>query len=219
MKYVEWIKESKTYICPKTGVYKIICVGGGASGGFIGQNGKTIGSAGSATSFGNILSANGGSVDFSIPLSTKAITGGQSGYDGVNYASSPLLYISEGSIVIGGNSVAGIETGHGYGAGGGAIGSEVLYKTSGSSNMSFKIFPASGRCGKMESTIVDLNEGQTVACTIGKGGTKNLTDGDIVSLINASTAITLVNSLETVKSNIKNGAYGLIIVQYLGESM
>ena len=217
MKYVEWIKESKTYTCPKAGVYKIICVGGGASGGIIGSNGKMIGFAGSATSFGGILSADGGTVTTN---SIAAIAGGQSGYDGVNYASSPLLATTDSNclIAIGGNSVAGIETGHGYGAGGGASGSTIQYKVGGTSNF-INMLPASGRCGKMESTIVDLNEGQIVACTIGNGGTVELTDDDIKSFMDAGTSIILETTSETVKSGTKSGADGLIIVQYLGENM
>ena len=34
MNYIQYIEESKSWTCPKSGVWKVICVGGGASGGY-----------------------------------------------------------------------------------------------------------------------------------------------------------------------------------------
>lgn len=68
MKYVEFIEESKTWICPKTGKWKAICVGGGSSGGGSFYDGTIlrtflIFNQGQPTSFGNFLTADGGFID------------------------------------------------------------------------------------------------------------------------------------------------------------
>ena len=50
MVYCETIEESKTWVCPKGGVWKIICIGGGGAG----AANNTIGGSGGTTSFGSI---------------------------------------------------------------------------------------------------------------------------------------------------------------------
>ena len=69
MKHIHYIKSSQEWICPETGKWKIICVGGGSSGGM----GISISSAvptavhnpGGATSFGSYLTAAGYDADAS----------------------------------------------------------------------------------------------------------------------------------------------------------
>ena len=67
MQYIQYIEESKTWVCPKTGKYKVICVGGGGTGilyttstevanQYIYQNGTP-------TSFGSYLTANGSQIN------------------------------------------------------------------------------------------------------------------------------------------------------------
>ena len=109
MQYIQYIEESKTWVCPKTGKYKVICVGGGGTGilyttstevasQYIYQNGTP-------TSFGSYLTANGSQI--SNPKSTlytdvptdnssnaKNLTnythiGGYGGYDGNSYGGTP----------------------------------------------------------------------------------------------------------------------------------
>lgn len=64
MQYLHYIEESKSWTCPKTGVWKVICVGGGASGGYYGKSSMiTAQHTGGTTSFGSYLSAQGGARD------------------------------------------------------------------------------------------------------------------------------------------------------------
>ena len=62
MQYLHYIEESKSWTCPKSGVWKVICVGGGASGGYYITSSKvaTGQHTGGTTSFGSYLSAEGG---------------------------------------------------------------------------------------------------------------------------------------------------------------
>ena len=61
MVYCETIETSKTWTCPKSGVWKVICVGGGGAGlSYYNDSTNSIGTAGGTTSFGSILSASGG---------------------------------------------------------------------------------------------------------------------------------------------------------------
>lgn len=165
MKHLEYIKTTQTWTCPATGVWKIIAVGGGAGG-----SASTTGNAGSTTSFGTILSAVGGTVS-SI---SEAGSGGFGGYTGFAYGGAPAVSTSDTSSAPVGNGGAKFCTGIGYGAGGAGK------------------YP--GYAGNLEMTIVDLEEGEEIACTIGTGGTAN--SGDL--------------------SNITNGRAGVIVVQYLG---
>lgn len=107
MQYIQYIEESKTWKCPKTGKYKVICVGGGGTGilyttstevdsQYIYQNGKP-------TSFGSYLTANGSQIsnpkstlftDNDISMDSSNISnythiGGYGGYDGNTYGGNP----------------------------------------------------------------------------------------------------------------------------------
>lgn len=183
MTHIEWIESSKTWICPKSGKYKVICVGGGASGAceVPGSTQQTIASkAGGTTSFGSYLSANGGAA--AELVENVYYASGFPGFTGFNYGGAPSIAIKEASasriatMVLNEGGIPGKTTAPGYGAGGGAIGDAV----------------GAGNAGRIKVTIVDLEVGQNVACTIGTGGSSN--------------------SAEYIAA----GADGVIVVQYLG---
>ena len=193
MTHIEWIESSKTWTCPKSGKYKVICVGGGASGGVKNTGSSTTvqpSVAGGTTSFGSILSAAGGTSSGAICKvgSNPAVVGGYGGWDGINYGGTPAIVdAKEGTfaaVAVGNGGMANTSdlasyhtTGVGYGAGGGA-GSSVNYGIP-------------GFAGKIKTTIVDIEMGETITCTIGAGGTKP-------------------------NSYAASGANGVIVVQYLG---
>ncbi len=215
MQYIYWIKESQSFICEKSGKYKIICVGGGASGGLAFTDAaECMQAVGSTTSFGSIISANGAERSKSSSLAaadygTNAVAGGQSGYDGINYASTACIATGDGVSTGGGSSAFMWGTGHGYGAGGGAHGLSISGKS---------LTAVAGACGKVESTIVDLEENQAVFCTVGGGGVLNLSDND-VSVYAASVGVELTASSgdgAKISACASDGADGVIIVQYLG---
>ena len=188
MKYIEWLKESQTWTCPKAGKWKVICVGGGASGGS-GGDAVVPTTAGGTTSFGSIVSASGAPstkdyIKTSSPIDNVWV-GAYGGYTGVSYGGTPAMAMNagdnfgvsgahtNGTLPSNFNPVCGI----GYGAGGASAAQKA---------------PIPGRAGSIESTIVDLEEGQVIMCTVGKGG--QTTDATTMS----------------------SGADGVIVVQYLG---
>lgn len=196
MKYIEWLKESQTWTCPKAGKWKVICVGGGASGGLHDSTENTVKltptTAGGTTSFGSIVSADGApsTSDYTAHgfSAVNSAVSGYGGYTGTTYGGVPMVGANStnSSLAAGGFGNAAVmafanpTAAVGYGAGGGA------------SAVSEKISPIPGRAGAIESTIVDLDEGQTIMCTVGKGG--QTTDATVMG----------------------SGADGVIVVQYLG---
>lgn len=104
MVYMETIEESKTWVCPKSGVWKVICIGGGGAG----LCNTIVGGSGGTTSFGSILSANGGAAA-SENVSTNAYS--SNGYNGaVEYGSSNNMFrtgLGYGASGIGYPNVAG----------------------------------------------------------------------------------------------------------------
>lgn len=225
MQYVYWLKESQTFICEKAGKYKIICVGGGSSGG-VGAPGASehLQAAGTTTSFGTVISAAGGTKSRGALVGLSANSGelsvgGQSGYDGINYAStSHVIYQGTGECATssGGESTVMWGTGHGYGAGGGAKGVAVKYTAGSTETVNFTA--SGGQCGRIESTIVDLEEGQAVYCTVGGGGVLNVSDAELLEYIKSvySTATAVTTTGAQVSACASDGADGVIIVQYLG---
>lgn len=223
MQYIHWIKESQSFVCGKSGKYKIICVGGGSSGGLgaIGST-DTLQAVGTTTSFGTIISADGGGktrVSADLNFDIKSTTGGQSGYDGINYGSTAHVMCASKSI-----SSAGAEstvmwgTGHGYGAGGGAKGISVNYNK-GSTGDSITFVAAAGKCGRVESTIVDLEENQSVFCTIGGGGVLKVSENDVLNYIKNAVdpaAVGVTIDADAFSACASDGADGVIIIQYLG---
>ena len=197
MKYIDWLKESQTWTCPKAGKWKVICVGGGASGGLYDSTENAVKltptTAGGTTSFGSIIAANGApsTSDYGLHgyATQKAGVSGYGGYTGTSYGGVPMT----GAVAIntefgaaGGTGNAAVHASGnpgsavGYGAGGGAA------------SLSAELSVIAGRAGSIESTIVDLDEGQTIMCTVGKGGQT------------------------TDPATMGSGADGVIVVQYLG---
>ena len=153
MVYCETIETSKTWTCPKSGVWKVICVGGGGAGlSYYDNNTNSIGTAGGTTSFGSILSASGGISGTDVNKDKIKITG--SDYSirytiGINGYNGAGVYGTE----------SGEYIGSGYGASGGAG-----YDGSVQARHS-------GLPGDVKSVITDISEGTSIACTIGSGGT------------------------------------------------
>lgn len=218
MQYLHYIEESKSWTCPKSGVWKVICVGGGASGGYYGSASKIIAQhTGGMTSFGSYLSAQGGAKRC-VPNPSNgqisagvAITGvgyygmamGQIGYDGTNCA-----------VTDGGN--------RGYGAGGDAcIFDFAILRKNGTMSDSVDGVNVGGSCGKVKSIIIDIDQGVMVACTIGKGGSNLFGDDDIKDMIaNKSYGFGgIQGGYEAFSKQFTSGNDGVIILQYLGESM
>lgn len=188
MIYCETIESSKTWTCPKDGVWKIICIGGGGGGYSYGAVNSTKytaqGGAGGSTSFGSYISASGGSAGKSDTAIHEYNSGsyhikGSSGINGYNGAS---MYGSSGT--------AGLDTGSGYGASGGSKCNE-----SGQWGVA-----APGHPGDVKTIILDLVSGTAVACTIGAAGTGEEASGSNQTII------------------AYPGRKGAIIVQYLGSS-
>ena len=148
MIYSETIRSNKSWTCPKAGIYKIICIGGGGSGAASLSNtaeAATSGTAGGTTSFGTYLSASGGTTGADAYTKGCISNGGSSinGYNGASAYGTP--------------NTASV-TGCGYGASGGA------HSKAGST------FVTGGQPGEIVSGILDIDAGKQVACTIGKGG-------------------------------------------------
>ena len=154
MNYIQYIEESKTWVCPKTGIWKVICVGGGGAGfTYRDKDESSIGTAGGTTSFGSILSASGGISGVDINKNKAKFF--DSNYDirhtvGINGYNGAGVYGAE----------SGEYIGSGYGASGGA----------GAANVS-SYSRNSGLPGDIKSVITDISEGTSIACTIGAGGT------------------------------------------------
>lgn len=153
MVYCETIETSKTWTCPKSGVWKVICVGGGGAGvSYYDDNANSIGTAGGTTSFGSILSASGG-------ISGADVDKDKNKLSDSNYSIRRAMGINgyNGAGVYGAES--GEYIGAGYGASGGAG-----YNNNVTSYHS-------GLPGDVKSVITDISEGTSIACTIGAGGT------------------------------------------------
>lgn len=222
MKYIEWLKESQTWVCPKAGKWKVICVGGGASGNFtISPSLRPVLTGnGGTTSFGSIISASGGIVSDLDGLTASLETVfGQDGYNGISIGGSGAC--SGGSspyVTLTGTGTASIQ-GHGYGASGGTINQRLRY-TKGDSTSDVDACPFTTPCGCIESTIVDLEEGQSIVCTVGKGGVPFVTDEKlleaIAAVIEGATSLAESTSAATLLANVASGKDGVIVVQYLG---
>lgn len=116
MQYIQYIESTQLWKCPKTGKYKITCVGGGtgvlyttsneASSPYLFQNGGP-------TSFGNYITASGSQItnpqnsiltdapnsninDYSF--NSFSNIGGYGGYDGVNYGGNPECVFVVGAV-------------------------------------------------------------------------------------------------------------------------
>lgn len=146
MVYCETIEESKIWVCPKTGVWKIICIGGGGAGeSYYRDDLYMTGASGGTTSFGNYLSAKGGISGKNITSDAhKAYVAPAYGINGFNGAAEY-------------GSPSGAQIGTGYGASGGAIDGGNLISSA-------------GLPGEVKTLITDISTNQSVACTVGIGG-------------------------------------------------
>lgn len=240
MNYIQYIEESKSWTCPKSGVWKVICVGGGATACLQSKEAAGyLGFQGGATSFGSYVAADGGA--FASGRTQTYGFGGQSGFDGINYGSTPMIFFNDSdgnSVFAGGASLPTYGTGFGYGASGGIIWSstpELQFTTSNTTsnngNYRIKLDCHVGTCGKIKSAIIDLADGEVIACTVGKGGDiKSLSNDDakikeiLYSMMrNGGTGYGVITDLGNAKTfvndDMSNGADGVIILQYLGENM
>ena len=242
MQYLHYIEESKSWTCPKSGVWKVICVGGGATACLQSKEAAGyLGFQGGATSFGSYVAADGGT--FASGLAQVEGFGGQSGFDGVNYGSTAMACngyrgsnSGYGYAVAGGASLPTYGTGFGYGASGGITWSsreELEFTTnntnSGNGNYRISLSCQAGTCGKIKSAIIDLADGEAIACTVGKGGDiKSLSNDDakikeiLYSMMREGKTYSITdlgNAKTFVNDYMSNGADGVIILQYLGENM
>lgn len=152
------ITSSQTWTAPVTGSYRVTCLGGGGGGASPG----VAGTAGGKTSFGAYVSANGGG---GAPTGCRGGTGGwagAAGYNGSNGGSSggsgggPGGGVG-GALSGGTGANASLSGGGGGGGGGNSYGG---------------VTGGGGGGGGYEVTkYVSLTKGNTVAITIGAGGT------------------------------------------------
>lgn len=213
MQYIYYLEESQTWVCPKSGRWKVICVGGGSTIAYVSsQSGCTSGITcnGESTSFGNYLSVNGGSITFFGSANNyNDESNGIGGYDLFQYGGS-------GTDRLGGHNGS---AGYGYGAGGGGIGlSSLQYFSVDRWASSGYVCTVPGECGDIKTITIDLSINENIACTVGKGGelTKNMVIEQLnQGLFPASTPVTDVK--ESVIDSATTGCDGVIILQYLGE--
>ena len=180
-KEIYYIEESQEWVCPIGGRWKVICVGGGASGGGAVYASSALTTypptAGGTTSFGDVISANGGVATNEIDRTNgPSYIGGYGGYNGFTYG--------------GNNTMAYLNAQHstptaalGWGAGGGSL-----------TNQSNSHYVIPGRAGDIRTTIVSIDEGDIIPCTVGTGGV----------------------AAEATGFKFANGADGVIVIQYLG---
>lgn len=224
MQYSYWIETSQTWTCPKTGAWKIICVGGGASGGAVAI--EHFGTAtikrtpfqatGGTTSFGSYLSAAGGQRGMQYTSDPNSVYSGYNGYTGVanNLYGTQLQFSGMNYVSIGFPGV-------GYGAGGSSKQKNISSSgfTVSNSETSATLYGVPGFMGKIKTIITDITQNTNVACTIGKGGlVSSLTSAMAINAANINGAIpTAVTSqaLEYLKSYLTDGTDGLICLEYM----
>jgi len=215
---IYYIEESQSWTCPMAGRWKVIAVGGGASGNFnvTGINyGIVIGNGGT-TSFGSIISAEGGqTIDGGMKDSFfKAdFVSGQYGYDGFTYGGGICYSQNKEISAVGNNSLMSLR-GQGYGASGGAEALDIKYQTS-SGTSTTTSHPFTTPHGAMKTTIVTLDKGETIPCTIGAGGVATLTAERLLEALGTKATGTST-TIETILSYVVNGNDGVIVLQYLG---
>ena len=201
MPYLKVIETTQTWVCPKTGFYKIICVAGGSGGNCSsGANYDWFrGTPGGVTSFGSKLTSSGVGFGGGVSGSYGSFLyggGGGGGYtfseyggngaspaNGVNACSKNggmATRYSTANLAVFKTTPHSLGNGAGYGGGGGGC--------SGGGGVS----------GSLIASIFSLTEGESIPCTIGAGGA-GATGTDT-----ANTAITVYGA---------KGNNGAIIIQ------
>lgn len=236
MKYLEEITTDRTWICERTGVYKVTCVGGGSTG-VLTVAGCMVFDEGGITKFGDMLSANGGTINgkgvyidsATDNQNTKA--GGVGGYTAYCYGGAGAVVkntsnpFAVSAALNGGN--AGV-TGYGYGAGGGSEGLLCRINCLNSSNAattnSVYFYPLSGEAGDLRVGMFELKSGQSIPIEIGEGGIKNDINFDALNTALDRVFTSYKNHsisdayIASCKGNITNGLSGICVIEYLGDA-
>ncbi len=215
MNYIEYIESSTTWRCPKGGLWKVICVGGGSSGGYgyISSTGSIknspLQSEGKDTSFGEILSAKGGKKCNTYGHSSSySIITGQHGYDLFSY----------GHILTGDHQYFRTSK-YEYGAGGD---SNSTYRITNLDNKYADAHGVPGMSGQIKVTITSLEQDQSITCTIGAGGkvSEVMTEAnlkDLAKKLNSDLeGQEFTVSAEEAQDRCTDGYSGVIVLQYLG---
>lgn len=226
MQHIYWIKSSQTWTCPKAGAWKIVCVGGGASGGIIfRENTDALQSAGGSTSFGNLLSASGGAIGSACASHINSC-GGYGGYDGMNYGGMPAIITKSSDYYMAaassGNGGTPGSPGLGYGAGGG-IGYvfQMGYKNSTSTTVTQQanVYAVPGKCGSMTIGIFDLALNQNIPCTIGTSAKPSINQNTLIQQLKKSISdITEIagDHVNRIAMAFTAGTAGVIYIEFLG---
>lgn len=226
MQQVYWIKSSQTWTCPKAGAWKVVCVGGGASGGVtFHPNVSALQSAGGTTSFGSLLSAPGGAIETVCPTGIRSC-GGYGGYDGMNYGGTPMIGIRSAtdsdvtnlSSAVGNGGVIG-STGLGYGAGGGVGQVYVVANKNGTQSTNSNIYAIPGKCGGMAMGIFDLALNQSISCTVGTSAKPTINASTLIQQFKKSSPnITEIadTAAATVAVAVTAGTSGVVYIEFLG---
>lgn len=187
MEHLSYIKTSQTWTCPKSGVYKIIAVGGGSGGAYALSTANASGINGGTTSFGSYVSAAGGQaiVTADLPLG-KGWYGGKGGYNLTQYGGGGECVGTSGYRPPAGNGGLMGGQGIGYGASGGFYAKETY------SNYKAYI----GNAGDIALAISEFTSGVKVSVTVGGGGS-------------------VPAAADNVSFNLA-GRSGVVIVEYLG---
>lgn len=226
MQQVYWIKSSQTWTCPKAGAWKVVCVGGGASGGLtFYPNVSALQSAGGTTSFGSLLSAPGGTIESVCSIGVKSC-GGYGGYDGMNYGGMPMNAFRGSSSAdttflssaTGNGGVIG-GPGLGYGAGGGVGQVYQITTKNGAQINNSNIYAVPGKCGGMTMGIFDLALNQSMSCTIGTSVKPSITASTLIQQFKkGSPNITEIADAAAaqVAATVTAGTAGVIYIEFLG---
>ncbi len=242
MNYFEVITATKSWTCPKSGIYKIIAVGGGSSHAVQLYDSSTplegiACASGGNTTFGNILTAKGGAVSsvgavFKTGSTSlyKGFRGGAGGYDLQKYG-------GEGGICIGNTSTISMimpptinggapgKQGSGYGAGGASslFLFDISFRIAGSSSKSIDAYILESVAGELAEIAIDIQEGTAYNCVIGDGGVMS---ADKITTLCSNNDVTLSGTegartriIDALSSPRQPGRSGCIVIEYLGESL
>lgn len=219
MQQVYWIKSSQTWTCPKAGAWKIVCVGGGASGGMtFGGNVSALQSSGGTTSFGNLLSAPGGAAE-TVCTSGINCCGGYGGYDGMNYGGTPIIKVGDSTSASSSNGGTLCGAGLGCGAGGGFGSIGQINIKNGTSQSTAHVYAVPGKCGGMTMGIFDLTLNQSIICTVGMSTKPTINASTLIQQYKKySPNITEIADAAAAKvaEAVTAGTAGVIYIEFLG---